>query len=1109
MKLHLSLVTLITLISFRLMGQATFHHLPEIKQFTIENGLSQTRVNINFIDSRGFLWIGTSDGLNRYDGYTFKVYRHKPLDSLSISNNFIHSIDEDRKGNIWIGTNSGLNRFDPHTGKFHDYNEIWEDSMGIGNKIKSVYCERNGIIWILTDGFLVRMQSGSLRFKVYNYFLSTGSDFPDDANTNLVKDRNGLLWFGTDMGLYSFDRNSEKFKRYFNDRRDNSSLSSNIILSVYEDRNGELWVGTTLGINKFDRLNSRFKRYPLSGNINGLEVRKEINGIHEDQNGKLWLAGKSGLFLFDKRTGRTLFYNEFLLENVKKEIHDLNSVICDRSNILWMGGLQGLMKLDLKPRKFQLYNSSEGSLPGLSYSNVSAVYKERSNELWVGYWSDGIDKLDLSRGEVIHYSEKDNLRNRNIRSLFKDSRGRIWIGTAKGISIYLPEEKRLRNFEELYETVPDEILSGRSIYAIVEDKSNRIWIATDKGLYQIQPDTQIINAFNRIKSNGRETLIGRIHALSLDENNNLWLGTEKGLVMYDSEVNIFKKVTMEEEYDWLEISPVYALLAASGKNIWMGTSYGLSVYNPKRNDFTHYTEKDGLANSFVYAIQEDLESNIWLSTNQGLSKFNPITEKFRNYTRNEGLQAYEFNKGASYITSDGELFFGGVSGLNSFYPDEIFDNSIIPDIAVTDFHVISSSGMYDIPVGKNTSVIKIQHNQSFTIGFSALDFTYPERNRYKYSLQELDKPGNWLNLGEQHFVTISNLSSGEYVFRVKGSNNDGVWSPTGESLRIIVEAPFWKTRMAYITYFIVLMLLFYLIIQFRTNALRKTNRILRERENTAREIAKQKELLSKRNKNIEDSLKYAHRIQSAMLDTPRLFKKHLPDSFILHKPKDIVSGDFYWVSRLDDMVYVAAVDCTGHGVPGAFMSVIGFELFRKIVNTQNYSDPGKILNTLNRNFEDIFGVESDISLRDGMDLAFCVIDKKQMRLKFAGAFNPLYIVRDNKLMEIKGDRMSIGADNDPRIVPEVEKKFTSHTVELKESDMIYLFSDGYADQFGGPEGKKFKYRRFRHLLLTVHQLPPEKQKEFLDESIEEWRGEMDQIDDILVIGIKADFNGQP
>lgn len=291
---------------------------------------------------------------------------------------------------------------------------------------------------------------------------------------------------------------------------------------------------------------------------------------------------------------------------------------------------------------------------------------------------------------------------------------------------------------------------------------------------------------------------------------------------------------------------------------------------------------------------------------------------------------------------------------------------------------------------------------------------------------------------------------------------------------------------------------------FRTQNLRKTNRILREKELASSEISRQKELISRRNKNIEDSMKYAQRIQSSMLTNSKVFKQHLPHSFILHKPKEIVSGDFYWISEVDNKIFVAAADCTGHGIPGAFMSIIGFELFRKIINFQGVRDPGEILDTLNQNFQEIFGSGEDIALRDGMDLAFCVINKREMRMDFAGAFNPVYIIRDNKLKEIKGDRLSVGADNDP-LDMKIVQKFTSHKIKLYKDDMIYLFTDGYADQFGGPESKKYKFRRFRHTLLTIHKLSLESQKVYLEQAIEEWRGKIEQIDDILVIGIKPDF----
>jgi serine phosphatase RsbU (regulator of sigma subunit) len=269
----------------------------------------------------------------------------------------------------------------------------------------------------------------------------------------------------------------------------------------------------------------------------------------------------------------------------------------------------------------------------------------------------------------------------------------------------------------------------------------------------------------------------------------------------------------------------------------------------------------------------------------------------------------------------------------------------------------------------------------------------------------------------------------------------------------------------------------------------------------ARQIILQKEELTLKNKSITDSINYAKRIQTAMLPPYRLFRSIFPSSFVLYMPKDIVSGDFYWINKLNDKIFVAAVDCTGHGVPGAFMSIIGFELFRKITNIEGLSRPSDILNRLNEDFHVIFKDVDNVVLRDGMDVAFCSIDKKDMILEFAGAFNPLYLIRDNKINEIKGDRFAIGLDE----TNFMDQTFKNHLIPIQKGDIIYLFSDGFADQFGGPDGKKYKYRRFRHLLLTLHQLPMEKQHEILENNVMEWRGQQEQVDDILVIGIKIDF----
>lgn len=316
---------------------------------------------------------------------------------------------------------------------------------------------------------------------------------------------------------------------------------------------------------------------------------------------------------------------------------------------------------------------------------------------------------------------------------------------------------------------------------------------------------------------------------------------------------------------------------------------------------------------------------------------------------------------------------------------------------------------------------------------------------------------------------------------------------------------FWQTQPAYFIYVAVVLLLLLLLYRYRTRNLRIANQILREKELASKEISRQKEELALKNRNITDSINYAKRIQMALMPNENVFSRFFSDSFIYYKPKDIVSGDFYWINEKNDKIFFAVADCTGHGVPGAFMSIIGFELLRNIIFTQKLEEPASILNQLNSDFTAVFHdggkYGQEMTFRDGMDLGFCVIDKKNSILEFAGAFLPLYLIRNNSIIEIKGNRSSIG------LIDEKEKDlFSNHRIRLEKNDVIYLFSDGYADQFGGEKGKKFKYRRFRYLLLNIHTLPMEKQKELLDQSMAQWMKGCEQVDDILIIGLKPDIS---
>jgi len=769
-----------------------------------------------------------------------------------------------------------------------------------------------------------------------------------------------------------------------------------------------------------------------------------------------------------------------------------------------MSGFQGLFKIDTKPKKFNVYNSSFNSYPSLSGDMVSCIFKENEDLLWVGIWEGGLNILNRKTGEVDRYSSSNPDKSRRILSekvscIIEDHTGTIWLGSTNGIDIFNRASRTFIPFSQKYPSVSSNILNNRRVVCITEDHNGDMWIGTDKGVLRFQRKFEQITSYNKIYQGSITVEIGFVFSIVHDKDNNIWIGTENGLNCYAQNQDVFFRYNETGREMDLSSRLIYSLHVDSKNRLWVGTASGLNRYNPDKENFTVYTEESGLPNDLINAIIEDNNYCLWLSTNKGLSKFDIEKREFLNFDITEGLQSYEFNHSAASKSKDGEIFFGGISGFNSFYPDKLPKNPYRPEIVITSFELIDNKGSIHSYSNFNNHLRKVKFNQSFTVRFAALDFTLPASNYFEYSLNLKSNQEQWIPIGNQNSVTFLNIPAGEYSLKIRGSNNDRIWNTQGAEITIISVAPFWRTKFAFYFYILMAVSLVYFLIQLRTQTLRKSNRVLRDRDIAAKEISRQKDMLSLRNKNIEDSLNYAQRIQKAMLTTPKQFRTILPNSFILHKPKDIVSGDFYWISEQDDKIFVAAADCTGHGVPGAFMSLISFELFRKIIKTQQIYRPDLILNTINDNFEEIFGNIEDIAIRDGMDLSFCVLDKSMEKLEFSGAFNPLYIVRDNRLIELKSDHFSIGADIGSDSPPKI---FTNHSFDIQTGDMIYMFSDGYADQFGGPEGKKHKYRRFRHLLLNIHQLPLDKQRVIIDENIEEWRGNTEQVDDILVIGIR-------
>ena len=373
---------------------------------------------------------------------------------------------------------------------------------------------------------------------------------------------------------------------------------------------------------------------------------------------------------------------------------------------------------------------------------------------------------------------------------------------------------------------------------------------------------------------------------------------------------------------------------------------------------------------------------------------------------------------------------------------------------------------------------------------------YKDEIQFEYLLEGYDQ--NWKIAKETGLVFYSNIGKGSYTFKLrsKGSNEGTPGFDISQSIKVVI--PIWNSSLALALYFLLFLGGLTFFIQYRTKSLRRANQVLKEKELSSLEVARQREELSIKNKNITDSIRYAQKIQEAILPSDEYFMKLLPESFVLFQPKDIVSGDFYWISEARGKIFVVSADCTGHGVPGALLSMIGFEMLGKVIHDQGICHPSDILTVLSSGIETSFSRHvRDPLLKEGIDIGLVMVDKKNKNAEFAGAFSTLYLIRDNRLTEIKGNRMTVGVRGSGP-----DSEFMNHFIELEDNDRIYLFTDGYPDQFGGPKGKKFMYRRFKHLLLTIHESPMKQQMKFLQETLKLWMGEIGQVDDIQIIGIQ-------
>ncbi|OQA97292.1 MAG: Phosphoserine phosphatase RsbU [Bacteroidetes bacterium ADurb.Bin217] len=1117
----------IACISFNLSAQRSTLMFENV---SMVDGLSQICVNDIMQDTTGFLWFATHDGLNMYDGYTFRVFKPSLQDNNSISSNKISCLFQDSKGSIWIGTvGGGLNLYNPLNESFTHFINDPNDSKSLSNDdVYDIFEDSKGNLWIATyGGGLNKFNRETQTFKAYKHDAKNPNSIGSNAVRAISQDNDGYLWIGLDVegGLNKFDIEKEIFTRI--------AFNPFDIMSIQKDSKGMMWIGTYYG--GFGVLNPKTYQYQTytydASKTMGLASNIVWTFFEDTLTNCMYIGTRGGgLNVFDIKTKDFVAIEKMKKDDFSIKSNNILSILRDKSGVIWIGTeTAGLNKYNTQRKKFSnIYPSQLHDKP-ITSDNVFAMYEEENKGFWIGTRGAGLNFIDKTTFKTTTYQAKTGeiLNFNSITSFVKDPRGFFWIGTdGNGIFRFNPSNNELEHF--LYDATNKNSLSNDAITALYLDKNLQLWIGTyGGGLNTFNYEKKQFTSYPIHEFNFMRNVVWCIYQ---DSKGIIWAGTNgRGLMRVDpakKSVEFFER--NRHVSTSLNNNVVYSILETKNGDFWVGTGgAGVNKFNRKDKTFEPYTRQShGLANDMILAMLEDNHGDIWMSTYFGLSKFEPTKGKFTNYNKLDGIQGNSFNERAAFKSSQGMMFFGGPNGVTYFMPDSIVNDTYTGKVVITDLKIYNSS----VRIGEEfhgkvildksitySSEIELSYKHNFSIEFAILNYIAPSKNKYKYRLIGFDEDWNFTDANKR-FATYTNLSGKEYIFEVTATNNDGVWSDEVTRLKITVIPPFWRTTWFYSILILVVGILIYVYIKVREKQLiDEKKRLERMVEERTQEINQQKEELqlqsellvrnneelSRTNRLIKDSISYAKRIQDAMLPSIQVLEKHLPESFVLFKPRDIVSGDFYWFSEQNEIIYVAVSDCTGHGVPGAFMSMIGSTLLNEITSEKLHQKPSEILDKLNKGVVTALNQNLDgnpDSQDDGMDITICAINKQDKTIQIACANHIVFRVYNDTIESIQGDICSIGG----LFSAEENKGYSNFEFKYKSGTRFYLFSDGYQDQFGGKSNKKFQASRFKELLFESRNVSMKEQFEILNTTFEEWKGTNRQIDDVLVMGIKLE-----
>jgi ligand-binding sensor domain-containing protein/signal transduction histidine kinase len=770
-----------------------------------DEGLSQSNVLCILQDSRGFMWFGTEEGLNKYDGYSFTVYKNDPQKSNSLSDNYVNDIVEDENGDLWIGTlDGGLNKYDRQKDRFIRFQQDPKNPNSISdNYVGCVRKDSKGNIWAGTSSGVNIFDRKHNRFIKYARNERDKNSLSDNSVLTIYEDKQHNIWVGTAAGLNLFNPEKKSFTRFLHNANDPESIGGNTVNSIFEDSKHRLWIGTTGGgLNLFDRQTGKFRSLKKNNTKFPGIADNTIFSITEDDLGMIWIGSENnGISVLNPQTETFTNYVYNDADNTGLNSNSIQRIYKDRKGNIWIGTFNsGINFLSHDIGTFTHYQHN-ASINSLANNKVLGIYGNSANNIWIATDGGGLDLYNTNTGDFKHYKHQEGNNNTisgsNILSVLEDSYQNVWVGTY-GNGVDVINEKQ--NFYKHYKndaSDPNSLASNNG-WVIFEDKEKNIWIGTDNGVSRYD---RAKDGFIQYKEGKGQLSSNGITSIYEDSDGFIWIGTNSyGINRLDKKTNKIVQFTYNENRNSLSSSKITAFCEDKNRNLWIGTFKGLNCLDKKTNLFTSYGIKDGLPNEKIAGILQDDKGNLWISTGKGLSKFNPVTKAFNNFGVSHGLQGNEF-KPAYFKARSGAMYFGGNNGFNEFFPDSIRESSFDPPLVITDFLIFNKSVPIagakngSSPLNKNiteTKAIAIPYSSSvISFEFASLNYTTPERKQYAYKLDGFDD--DWNYVGIKHTATYTNLDPGTYIFKAKALNDNGEWSSQVVEMKLTITPPFWLT----------------------------------------------------------------------------------------------------------------------------------------------------------------------------------------------------------------------------------------------------------------------------------------------------------------------------